>query len=1019
MRGIVDAEFCKLFAKLGGFPILHRFYDTKDEWYYEAEKVSEAKLFGLSVGMNDYKIAQDFIKFNPQVLLLDLANSYTQSVLDFCKILRKLIDKESPKTLLMAGNVATYQGVENLRKANVDLVRVGIGGGCFAPGTRILMSNGYYKNIEEINVEDEIIDGNGNPTKVIGIKRTGYRKVIKYRHNKFYKSSICTAEHLHKVYDLNDYAEKTAKSGISSLLKKKNMLWKPIYDLKSKDFLVFPKNIYFNIKNSFTINLLDFAIKDSTVPEKSKNIKPSYSLGYIFGTFLGDGCANLSDVQREKTFSEVGSLCWIFGEKENVIADKVISCCTEVFGKSPHIAESKTKNITLVQFHYQVLARFFQDFGKKNEKHLPEKYFCNDTNYLSGIIDGLVDSDGHIEKYGRYGFNNNSPYLIELFNICNFIIKGVLPSNIEKEKRSGGFSNANLENYETPYMARVGTTCNRRNNEFYNVVDFLDKEYLDLVLPVYDIEVESEDHSFIANNAVVHNSLCSTRNKTAIAVPQLSAIMDCSKSDAFIINDGGIRNCYDEETEVLTKNGWKFFKDISYDDLVCTLNKNNNCIEYQYPTNIIESEHNGKMYNIKTDFIDLSVTPNHKMFICKRDYKTGLRDNNYHLEIASNCYGKHIYYKKDGIWKGKKLEHKTIEDVKRTYINSERIDIIKGFEAEGKDWIQFFAFWLAQGWASKGKTSDKLHNRYRIGIAHGELYIIDYLCGILRKWGLNPHVSHSKNNKCHILEVNNEPLFRELEKFGKSYSKYIPEYIKEISSEEMQEFILWFWKGDGNHSSKSKNKKLFTCSKILADDFSELALKSGKSANIQFMENNKRGLYTVSIIDSHNLPEVYLKNTEWRRNKEKEKRIRNYECWSDYVGKIYCVTVDNHIIYVRRGGKTCWSGNSGDAVKALVAGSDAIMCGGILAQTYESPCENTIFGMASRKLMDMRHTQVKSVEGIEKFVEKKMSLKDFVEEFSWGIRSAGTYLNARNIEEMRNNAEFIKLGKGTLVLDKN
>ena len=129
MRGIVNAEFCKLFAELGGFPILHRFYDTKDEWYYEAEKVSEAKLFGLSIGMNDYKIAQDFIKFNPQVLLLDLANSYTQSVLDFCKILRKLIDKESPKTLLMAGNVATFDGVENLKKAKVDLIRVGIGGG--------------------------------------------------------------------------------------------------------------------------------------------------------------------------------------------------------------------------------------------------------------------------------------------------------------------------------------------------------------------------------------------------------------------------------------------------------------------------------------------------------------------------------------------------------------------------------------------------------------------------------------------------------------------------------------------------------------------------------------------------------------------------------------------------------------------------------------------------------------------------------------------------------------------------
>ena len=30
----------------------------------------------------------------------------------------------------------------------------------------------------------------------------------------------------------------------------------------------------------------------------------------------------------------------------------------------------------------------------------------------------------------------------------------------------------------------------------------------------------------------------------------------------------------------------------------------------------------------------------------------------------------------------------------------------------------------------------------------------------------------------------------------------------------------------------------------------------------------------------------------------------------DYDDKIYCVTVPNHVIYVRRKGKPCWSGNS-------------------------------------------------------------------------------------------------------------
>lgn len=68
---------------------------------------------------------------------------------------------------------------------------------------------------------------------------------------------------------------------------------------------------------------------------------------------------------------------------------------------------------------------------------------------------------------------------------------------------------------------------------------------------VHDIEVE-EDHSFcVDNNIVVHNSACTTRLKTGVGFPQLSAISECShaahglKSEdrrlGLICADGGCR----------------------------------------------------------------------------------------------------------------------------------------------------------------------------------------------------------------------------------------------------------------------------------------------------------------------------------------------------------------------------------------------------------------------------------------------------------------------------------------------
>ena len=107
--------------------------------------------------------------------------------------------------------------------------------------------------------------------------------------------------------------------------------------------------------------------------------------------------------------------------------------------------------------------------------------------------------------------------------------------------------------------------------------------------------------------------------------------------------------------------------------------------------------------------------------------------------------------------------------------------------------------------------------------------------------------------------------------------------------------------------------------------------------------------------------------------------------------------------------------NSGDAVKAFVAGAHVIMIGSLFGKTFESSSDGTIYGMASKKLQEeMDFTQIKSIEGIEKNISKTMFLKQFVDEFSWGIKSAATYLNARNITEIKEHGSFILAGKNSI-----
>jgi GMP reductase len=68
---------------------------------------------------------------------------------------------------------------------------------------------------------------------------------------------------------------------------------------------------------------------------------------------------------------------------------------------------------------------------------------------------------------------------------------------------------------------------------------------LDKEVVVYDFEVE-EDHSYNIDGIIVHNSQCSTRLKTGVGYPQLSAAIEnsdcCHGLGAFLCLDGGMRS---------------------------------------------------------------------------------------------------------------------------------------------------------------------------------------------------------------------------------------------------------------------------------------------------------------------------------------------------------------------------------------------------------------------------------------------------------------------------------------------
>lgn len=103
---------------------------------------------------------------------------------------------------------------------------------------------------------------------------------------------------------------------------------------------------------------------------------------------------------------------------------------------------------------------------------------------------------------------------------------------------------------------------------------------------------------------------------------------------------------------------------------------------------------------------------------------------------------------------------------------------------------------------------------------------------------------------------------------------------------------------------------------------------------------------------------------------------------------------------------------SGDIVKALAAGADAVMMGSLLAGHDESLGGRVFRGMASREAQVEARGFVRNdaPEGVSGPVEARGPVSQTLKELAGGIRSGMSYSGARNLAELRQNAVFAIVG---------
>jgi len=127
-----------------------------------------------------------------------------------------------------------------------------------------------------------------------------------------------------------------------------------------------------------------------------------------------------------------------------------------------------------------------------------------------------------------------------------------------------------------------------------------------------------------------------------------------------------------------------------------------------------------------------------------------------------------------------------------------------------------------------------------------------------------------------------------------------------------------------------------------------------------------------------------------------------------------CAQTDRDVKIIADGGIR----NSGDVVKALAAGADAVMCGSLFAGTDEAPGKimedreghkwKIYRGMASKEAQVEWRGKYASFEGVATRVPYRGSVVGILDDLERGIRSGFSYSGVRTIGELHARAQFVE-----------
>jgi chaperonin GroEL (HSP60 family) len=334
--------------------------------------------------------------------------------------------------------------------------------------SNVLTPNGFIK-MADIRIGMDVCGTDGSIQRVIGIYPKGEKEIVKVS---FEDGSVveCCEDHLWSV--------------TTSYGSEKTLMTKEI----AKDLKKLQPDGSFKYKYFIPKTHVDFC-NESTLP-----LDP-----YLVGVLLGDG-----------SLCDSGSVELFFGKNKEHIIEKIrlpngLRLDT-IWVDSKNSFRVKITGETVESFS---IRDFLSDIGLRNKdsysKFIPKTYLMASKSDRIRLLQGLIDTDGHINDRGQFEFSTvNSQLAIDFKFLCKSLGKSMYMRLHERKDGDGSYGSKSIYRFNE-----------LKGNTYGDKI--ISVEYTGKTTAMQCIKVSNEDHLYITNDFIpTHNTTTATILSEAI-----------------------------------------------------------------------------------------------------------------------------------------------------------------------------------------------------------------------------------------------------------------------------------------------------------------------------------------------------------------------------------------------------------------------------------------------------------------------------------------------------------------------